>query len=56
MKSVAQHVTTLFLLPGNVVADMLGASEADDRTMIRTLVDILFWNVVVVVGAVVFFL
>ena len=46
----------LFTLPGNLVADLLGAAQSDDRTMIRTLIDMLFWNVVVVVGALVIFL
>ncbi len=43
----------LFFLPGNLVADLLGATNADDRTMIRTLIDMLFWNVVIVTAAVV---
>jgi len=34
----------LFLLPGNLAADRLGARKTDDRAMIRTLVDMLFWN------------
>jgi hypothetical protein len=46
---------SIFLLPGNLVADLLQAKNADDRMMIRTLVDMLFWNVVVVVGAVAIF-
>jgi hypothetical protein len=46
----------LFFLPGNLVADLLGATEVDDRTMIRTLIDMLFWNAVIVVGALVVFL
>jgi hypothetical protein len=46
----------LFLLPGECVANLLGATKPDDRAMIRTLIDMLFWNVVVVVFAVVFFL
>jgi len=41
----------LFLLPGNLVADRLGASKTDDRAMIRTLVDMLFWNLVIMIGA-----
>ncbi len=48
--------TRVFFLPGDLVANLLGATEADDRTMIRTLVDMLFWNAVIVVGALVFFL
>lgn len=46
----------LFFLPGDLVANLLGATNDDDRTMIRTLIDTLFWNVVVVVGAFVIFL
>ncbi len=42
----------LFMLPGDVACDLLGAREADDRMMIRTLVNMLVWNFVVVVGAV----
>ena len=45
----------MFLLPGNVVADLLGAAKADDRAMIRTMIDMLFWNIVVVICAVAFF-
>ena len=41
----------LFLLPGTLVADRLGASRPDDRAMIRTLIDMLFWNLVLVIGA-----
>ncbi len=46
----------LFFLPGDLVANLLGTTEADDRMMIRTLIDMLFWNVVIVVGAVILFL
>jgi hypothetical protein len=46
----------LFFLPGDLAANLLGATEPDDRMMIRTLVDMLFWNVVIVVGALVIFL
>jgi hypothetical protein len=42
--------TRLFLLPGNLVSGLLRATEADDRMMIRTLINMLFWNVIVVVG------
>jgi hypothetical protein len=45
----------LFFLPGDLVADFLGATKADDRAMIRTLIDMLFWNVVLVLGAVMIF-
>ena len=43
--------TQLFFLPGNLTANLLGATAADDRMMIRMLVDMLFWNLVVVAGA-----
>lgn len=46
----------LFLLPGECVANLLGATQEDDRAMIRTMIDMLFWNAVVVLCAVVFFL
>ena len=46
----------LFLLPGNVVAGLLHATKEDDRMMIRTLINMLFWNLIVVVGALVIYL
>ncbi len=41
----------LFFLPGDLIANLLGATQEDDRTMIRTLIDMLFWNLVIVLGA-----
>jgi hypothetical protein len=49
------RLTRLFLLPGNMVAGLLHATRTDDRTMIRTLINMLFWNVIVVIGALVIF-
>jgi hypothetical protein len=46
----------IFLLPGECIANLLGATKADDRAMIRTMVDMLFWNAVVVICAAVVFL
>lgn len=43
----------IFQLPGNMVADLIGASDEDDRMAIRVLIDMLFWNLVVVVAAVI---
>lgn len=43
----------LFLLPGNLAADLIGASKPDDRETIRTMIDMLFWGTLVVVGAMV---
>lgn len=39
-------LTRGFLLPGNLVCNALGANESDDRGMIRTLVNMLFWNLI----------
>lgn len=46
-------VSKIFFLPGDIVADLLGATKPDDRAMIRTMVDMLFWNAIVVVAVVV---
>ncbi len=45
----------LFFLPGNLVADLLGVTKSDDRAMIRTMIDMLFWNIVIVAGAFIVF-
>jgi hypothetical protein len=37
----------VFLLPGNLVCNALGARE-DDRAMIRSLINMLVWNLAVV--------
>ncbi len=36
----------VFLLPGNVVCDFIGARTADDRSMTRILANMLVWNLV----------
>ncbi len=41
----------VFQFPGNLVADRIHAVAEDDRMMICTLIDMLVWNVVVVVTA-----
>ena len=43
--------TKVFFLPGDLVCDLIGATKADDRMMIRMFVDMLFWGCVVIVGA-----
>jgi hypothetical protein len=55
MKLIGQRALRLFFLPGDLVANLLGATADDDRMMIRSLIDMLFWNLVVVIGAVVIF-
>ncbi len=42
----------VFLLPGNLVCDALGAREEDDRVMIRSLINMLVWNLVIVLAVV----
>lgn len=39
----------VFLRPGNMACVLIGAESEDDRSMIRTLVNMLIWNFVVVV-------
>ncbi len=43
----------VFQLPGNLVADLLKATEEEDRMALRVLIDMLFWNLAVVVLAIV---
>jgi hypothetical protein len=54
--AIMNLATRLFLLPGNLIANLLDATKADDRMMIRTLINMLFWNVIIVVGALVIYL
>ncbi|HEX5665911.1 MAG TPA: hypothetical protein VFX71_03670 [Hyphomicrobium sp.] len=39
-------LTKGFLMPGNLVSDLLGVRNQDDRGMTRTLVNMLFWNLI----------
>ena len=41
-----------FLLPGNLVCDAIGIRSEDDRSMVRTLVNMLVWNLAVVLAVV----
>jgi len=43
---MAAILTKSFLLPGDIVADLIGIDGADDRSMTRTVVNMLFWNLV----------
>jgi hypothetical protein len=45
---VGNAVLRVFLLPGNLACDALGARKEDDRTMIRSRVNMLVWNLVIV--------
>lgn len=43
-------LTRLFLLPGDVVSNALHVQDADSRAMLRTLVNMLVWNLVAVLA------
>lgn len=43
----------LFLLPGETVCNAVHVDDDEDRTMIRSLVNMLFWNLLGVLAVVV---
>lgn len=45
----------VFRFPGEVVCSLLDVTEEEDRMMLRTLIDMLVWNIVVVIAAFVLF-
>ena len=49
---VGKTALQVFLLPGNLVCDMIGARADDDRAMIRSLINMLVWNLAVVLAVV----
>lgn len=49
--ALARSLLWIFQLPGNLVANRIGARSEDDRMMIRMLIGILFWNLVIVILA-----
>jgi hypothetical protein len=48
--AMGSRASKLFLYPGTVVADALHATREDDRVMIRTLVNMLVWNLILVLA------
>ncbi len=50
--NIGKAALWLFMLPGNLVGDAIGARQDDDRAMIRTLVNMLAWNFVGVLAVV----
>lgn len=48
MRKPGDLVLWVFLLPGDLVCDALGAYEDDGRVMVRTLINMLVWNLVAV--------
>ncbi len=49
---IGKTALRVFLLPGNLVCNALGAREDDDRAMIRSLINMLVWNFVIVLAVV----
>jgi len=45
----------VFLYPGDKVCDAFGVKAGDDRMMIRTLVNMLVWNLVAVLVLIAFY-
>jgi hypothetical protein len=50
-----KRATNLFLLPRNLVSGLRYATQADDLMMNRTLINMLSWDVTVVVGVLVIY-
>lgn len=48
---MAHAALQAFLAPGNLACNLLHADAGDDRMMIRTLVNMLVWNLALVIGA-----
>lgn len=49
---IARSALWLFLLPGNFFCDLAGATSGDDRTMIRSLINMLVWNFIAILAVV----
>lgn len=49
---IGKTALRIFLLPGNLVCDAIGARADDDRAMIRSLINMLVWNLAVVLAVV----
>ena len=48
---MAHYALQAFLAPGNAFCQLLHMNEEDDRMMVRTLINMLVWNLVLVIGA-----
>lgn len=48
---MAQYALRAFLAPGNAFCELLHMNEEDDRMMVRTLINMLFWNLILVIAA-----
>jgi hypothetical protein len=45
-------LTRVFLLPGDTVCSAFGVTDPEGRMMLRTLINMLVWNLVVVLAVV----
>lgn len=52
---IGRNALRLFLLPGNLACNAIGAVDGDDRAMVRTMVNMLVWNLVAVLVVVAIF-
>jgi hypothetical protein len=50
MRRILQALTWIFIAPGDWVSTKFGVSQADNRDLVRMLVNSLFWIVIVVIG------
>ena len=50
MRAILQALIWVFLFPGDWVSDRLGVEQAENRNLVRMLINSLFWIMVVVVG------
>jgi hypothetical protein len=49
---VGKTALWIFLLPGHLMCDAVGARADDDQAMIRSLINMLVWNLAVVLAVV----
>jgi hypothetical protein len=50
VRRILQALIWIFIVPGDWVSSKLGVTEADNRDLVRMLVNSLFWIAVVVIG------
>jgi hypothetical protein len=48
---MAHYALQAFLAPGNAFCQWMNMNEEDDRMMVRTLINMLVWNLVLVIAA-----
>ena len=53
MKRLGHFIVWLLLAPGDLVADRLDVAQANNRDLVRMLINGLFWILVAVIGLVI---